>query len=112
MGNLDKSDSCLVRNISKKWINIKNEENQKVEKVKPEKSESKVLEVLCDGYYYDVTDFIARHPGGDIINLYVESGEDATIPIQQFHYRSLKTVMARMKGLKKRKATVEEGKFI
>lgn len=111
MGNLDQSANCLVRSISKKWIDLKTD-SKEVEPVVEEKKESKKLEVLCDGYYHDVTEFIDRHPGGDIINLYVESGEDATIAIQQFHYRSLNMVMARMKGLKKRKATNEEGKKI
>lgn len=75
-----------------------------------EVSHQKKLELLYDGYYYDVTEFIKRHPGGNIIELYTDSGEDAMIPIQQFHYRSLKTVLARMKGLKKRLATDEESK--
>lgn len=73
-------------------------------------SGTKRLEVLCDGYYYDVTEFIKRHPGGDIMELYTDTREDATIAIQQFHYRSLKTVMAKMKGLKRRVATDEESK--
>ncbi len=76
----------------------------------PKDSGSKRLEVLCDGYYYDVTEFLAKHPGGDIMELYTDTREDATIAIQQFHYRSLKTVMARMKGLKRRVATEEESK--
>lgn len=75
-----------------------------------EKPLRKVIEVLCDGYFYDVTEFIKRHPGVDIINLYAESGEDATIAIQQFHFRSLRMVRARMRGLPKRLATIDQGK--
>lgn len=83
---------------------IQDENNNTVEN-----SQKKKLEVLYDGYFYDVTDFIERHPGGKIMELYTESGEDATIAIHQFHYRSLKMVLARMKGLKKRPALEEEG---
>ncbi|CAL8085963.1 unnamed protein product [Orchesella dallaii] len=72
-----------------------------------EKRGGKKLEILYEGYFYDVTEFIKRHPGGNIIELY-QNGEDATIAIQQFHYRSLKMVLARMKGLPKRPATTEE----
>ncbi|CAL8085966.1 unnamed protein product [Orchesella dallaii] len=72
-----------------------------------EKRGAKKLEILYDGYFYDVTKFIKQHPGGDIIELY-ENGDDATLAIQQFHYRSLKMVLAKMKGLPKRPATTEE----
>lgn len=82
-------------------------ENQVESSETPQKRK---LEVLYDGYYYDVTEFIKRHPGGNIIELYTDAREDATIPIQQFHYRSLKTVMAKMKGLPKRPASEEESK--
>lgn len=70
------------------------------------------LEVLYAGHYYDVTEFIQRHPGGNIIELYAGSGEDATLPIQQFHYRSFHKVLARMKGLRRRPVTNEESKQI
>lgn len=99
----DGSDSVL----RKRMVETGDRNNNSLESTHPKR-----VEVLYDGYYYDVTDFIKRHPGGNIIELYTENGEDATIPIQQFHYRSLKTVLARMKGLKKRPATDEEGKKV
>ncbi|CAL8098310.1 unnamed protein product [Orchesella dallaii] len=63
------------------------------------------LEILYDGHYYDVTDFVRRHPGGrEIIGFYTHPNEDATIPIQQFHARSLDKVTGIMKTLKRRRA--------
>jgi cytochrome b involved in lipid metabolism len=59
-------------------------------------------EILYEGYYYDVTDFIQRHPGGNVIKFYTEPGEDGTLAIQQFHHRSIKQVLAMMKALPKR----------
>jgi len=35
-------------------------------------------EILYDGYFYDVTSFIDRHPGGYVIDYYTNSGEDGT----------------------------------
>jgi len=68
-----------------------------------------VKEILCDGYYYDVSDFVARHPGGSIINYYTHLGEDATLAIQQFHYRSRDKVGKMMKAFKRRPATDLKG---
>lgn len=87
-------------------------------------------EILFDGYFYDVTDFVKRHPGtflnfinrkidcfgyiyecmtgGSIIEFYTKSGEDATHAIQQFHQRSTKRVSAIMRTLKKRPASDSE----
>jgi len=65
-------------------------------------------ELLYEGYYYDVTEWVKRHPGGRIIEFYTQSGEDATITIQQFHQRSTKKVMAIMNSLKKRPALQSE----
>lgn len=65
-------------------------------------------EILCDGYFYDVTNFISRHPGGSIIKFYTESGEDATHAIQQFHQRSAGRVSSIMGALKKRPASNSE----
>ncbi|ODM90156.1 Fatty acid desaturase 3 [Orchesella cincta] len=90
------------KNFSGTFETLLRQERDTVPKME-EKSEKK-FEILYDGYYYDVTEFAKRHPGGDVINLY-KDGDDATIPIQQFHYRSLKTVMAKMKGLSRRPAT-------
>jgi hypothetical protein len=59
-------------------------------------------EILYEGYYYDVTDFIQRHPGGNVIKFYTEPGEDGALAIQQFHHRSIKQVLAMMKALPKR----------
>ena len=68
-------------------------------------------EILCQGYYYDVTDWVAKHPGGDVIEWYTESGEDATIAIQQFHHRSEKRVQAMMKMFTKRPARDSDCKW-
>jgi len=63
-------------------------------------------EILYDGYLYDVTDFVKRHPGGrEIIGFYTQDNEDATIPIQQFHARSEKKVLGIMKSFKRRPIT-------
>jgi fatty acid desaturase len=65
-------------------------------------------ELLYEGYYYDVTEWVKKHPGGRIIEFYTQSGEDATITIQQFHQRSTKKVMGIMNSLKKRPALETE----
>ncbi|ODM92744.1 Fatty acid desaturase 2 [Orchesella cincta] len=62
-------------------------------------------EILCDGWYYDVTDFARRHPGGSIIEYYTKNNEDATLAIQQFHQRSTARVKAILKSFKRRPAT-------
>lgn len=68
-------------------------------------------EVLFDGYFYDVTDFVKRHPGGSIIEYYTKNGEDATHAIQQFHQRSTKRVTGIMNSLKKRPASDSESNY-
>jgi len=67
------------------------------------------VELLYDGYFYDVTSWIKRHPGGDVINLYTSSGEDSSVAIRQFHLRTFDRVMTIMKMLPKRPAVVEKG---
>lgn len=67
-------------------------------------------EILFDGYFYDVTDFIAKHPGGSIIKYYTQTGEDATHAIQQFHLRSIKRVKGIMGSFKRRPAPDDERK--
>jgi len=69
------------------------------------------LEILYDGNFYDVTNWIPYHPGGSVIKFYTEKGEDATIPVQQFHYRFLPKVLSRMESLKKRQASEVECKL-
>lgn len=64
--------------------------------------------ILCDGFFYDVTDFIKKHPGGNVIAYYTENCEDSTSAIQQFHNRSIEKVRLMMSGLKKRPATDSE----
>jgi cytochrome b involved in lipid metabolism len=63
-----------------------------------------IKEILCDGYYYDVTNFVRKHPGGSIIDYYTQRGEDATHAIQQFHQRSSKKIDIMLKSFKKRPA--------
>ncbi|CAL8122104.1 unnamed protein product [Orchesella dallaii] len=63
-------------------------------------------EIVYDGNYYDVTDFIKRHPGGEqIMGYFAIPGEDATLAIQQFHARSFNKVEGIMKSLKSRPVT-------
>ncbi|CAL8122112.1 unnamed protein product [Orchesella dallaii] len=63
-------------------------------------------EILYDEKYYDVTEFITRHPGGkQIIGYFANPGEDATLAIQQFHARSFNKVQGIMKSLKSRPVT-------
>lgn len=65
-------------------------------------------EILFDGFFYDVTDFISKHPGGPIIKYYTEKGEDSTQAIQQFHLRSIEKIRLMMGALKKRPASKSE----
>ncbi|XP_037036805.1 acyl-lipid (8-3)-desaturase-like isoform X1 [Bradysia coprophila] len=62
-------------------------------------------EILFEGYFYDVTDFIRKHPGGTVIEYYTEKGEDGTIAIRQFHKRSAEKVRLMMNTLEKRPAS-------
>ncbi|XP_037048906.1 acyl-lipid (8-3)-desaturase-like isoform X2 [Bradysia coprophila] len=62
-------------------------------------------EIIFDGYFYDVTEFIKRHPGGSIILDYTKPGEDGTHAIQQFHHRSFDKVKKMMGSFKKRPVT-------
>ncbi len=74
-------------------------------------SDPQVKEVLYDGYFYDVTTFARKHPGGSIIEYYTKHGEDATLSIQQFHHRSTKKVSAIMNSFKRRKAEGHECEY-
>ncbi|CAL8112301.1 unnamed protein product [Orchesella dallaii] len=75
-------------------------------KMDSSKVKKKPLEILYDGYYYDVTDFVRRHPGGrEIIGFFTHPNEDATIPMQQFHSRAFDKVEGILKALKRRPAT-------
>ena len=67
-----------------------------------------IKEILYDGYFYDVTTFMRKHPGGSIIDYYTKPGEDATLAIQQFHQKSSAKVNMIMSALKKRPARDEE----
>ena len=69
----------------------------------------KRLEILYEGYYYDVTSFASKHPGGNVIRYYTEKGEDASQAIQQFHNRFMPKVNLMLKGFKKRPATTDDG---
>lgn len=54
---------------------------------------------------YDVTDFVKKHPGGNVINFYLE--QDATDPFTEFHFRS-KKALKMLKSLPNREPTTEE----
>lgn len=69
-------------------------------------------EILYDGYFYDVTEFIKKHPGGTVIEYYTEKGEDATHAVQQFHKRSKEKVSLMMNGLKRRQPAPNESDLI
>lgn len=71
----------------------------------------KQIEIFYEGYYYDVTDFVDKHPGGNVIKFYTEPGEDATQAIQQFHFRSMKKVDLILKSFSRRKAEPSTGNF-
>lgn len=87
-------------------------ETTKIETRKVERLIGGTKEILCDGYFYDVTNFISRHPGGSIIKYYTQSGEDASHAIQQFHQRSMKRVRMMMKAFKRRPAADSERMYI
>lgn len=74
------------------------------------KTTTNPLEIFYDGYYYDITEFSAKHPGGDIILYYTEKGEDATQAIQQFHNRFFPKVKLMLANLKRRPATENDSK--
>jgi len=82
-----------------------------VQGVSPEpqpQSAQEKKEVYYNGYFYDVTDWIRKHPGGNIIKFYTKQGEDASLAIQEFHNRSTKKVLSIMSSLKKRPATPKD----
>jgi cytochrome b involved in lipid metabolism len=85
--------------------------NNTSEPLLSEKVKAEGKEILYEGFYYDVSSFIQRHPGGNVIKFYTEPGEDATMAIQQFHHRSMKQVLAIMKSLPKRPASQVKGNF-
>ena len=47
--------------------------------------------IYIEEQWYDVTDFINRHPGGNVIKSYVD--QDATLVYREMHYRSKKARM-------------------
>jgi len=79
--------------------------------VKTLKPSSGRQEIYYDGYFYDVTEWIPRHPGGGVIKFFTQKGEDATIPIQQFHKRSWKKILGILKSLRRRPAEPNERKY-
>lgn len=44
--------------------------------------------IKIDNQWYDITQFIKRHPGGNVIKSYVD--QDATLVYREMHYRSKK----------------------
>jgi hypothetical protein len=67
-------------------------------------------EVLYKGTLYDVTDFVRRHPGGRIIEMYARPGEDASDAFDQFHRRSIDKVMKTLGTLPSRPAPIHNEK--
>lgn len=76
------------------------------------RNEKGKLEILYNGNFYDVTDFVRRHPGGSVTNFYTARGEDAKQAIQQFHHRSMNRVESILKPFKKRPTEAHERKDI
>lgn len=64
-------------------------------------------EILINSHYYDVTNWIPRHPGGKIIKFYTKEGEDASAAFDQFHGRCITKVTKFLKQLPKRDAAME-----
>jgi cytochrome b involved in lipid metabolism len=86
---------------------VSNNEGSSVSELNTEKKNNK-CEILYEGNFYDVSGWIGRHPGGNVINFYTDPREDATLAIRQFHHRSFRQVVGIMKSLKKRKAERDE----
>eukprot|EP00040_Diaphanoeca_grandis_P006113 m.35991 g.35991 ORF g.35991 m.35991 type:complete len:437 (-) comp17233_c0_seq1:173-1483(-) len=57
-------------------------------------------EILIDGIWYNITDFVKHHPGGRIINFY--RGKNATEAFNEFHIRS-KSAHKRLALIKKQR---------
>jgi len=72
------------------------------------KGPKKPLEILYEGFYYDITDFARKHPGGNVIMFYTEPGEEATQAMQQFHNRFINKIHLMLKSFKSRPATKED----
>jgi fatty acid desaturase len=70
--------------------------------------ENERKEIRYKGRFYDVTNWIERHPGGRIIEFYTNNDEDASIAIQQFHLRSASKVQGILKSFKSRPIPEEE----
>ena len=60
------------------------------------------MELNYNGYAYDVTSFVDKHPGGKILAMYLKTKEDSFNAIQQFHFRALDRVNKIMKTLPRR----------
>lgn len=52
------------------------------------KNESEKLFLTIEGFRYDITDFVRKHPGGNVIKYYVADQLDATDVFYAFHSRS------------------------
>jgi len=71
--------------------------------------ESKKLELQYNGYAYDVTSFVDKHPGGRIIAMYLKTKEDSFNAIQQFHFRAIDRVNKIMEHLPRRPINSKNG---
>lgn len=69
-------------------------------------------EILYEGEYYDITNWIPYHPGGNVIKFYTKPGEDATAAVQQFHYRSKDKVLQILGSFQRRAPGEGETDFV
>ena len=67
------------------------------------------LELQYNGYAYDVTSFVDKHPGGGIIAMYLKTKEDSFNAIQQFHFRAIDRVNKIMEHLPRRPINIKNG---
>lgn len=66
-------------------------------------------EILINSHYYDVINWIPRHPGGNIIKFYTKQGEDASAAFDQFHGRCLNAAEKVLKHLPSREVAKKNG---
>jgi len=81
------------------------------ERVSEAPAKPKRLELQYDGYMYDITSWVHKHPGGRIIEMYLKTKEDSIHAVQQFHFRSMTRVNAILKSLPKRPINAEDGNY-
>lgn len=115
--NVSKKNCCFktikmapLPNTENVYYNNNNEGETDFGKGKEVDKSDRKTELLYDGIYYDITDWMKKHPGGKIIEMFASTEQDALHAIQQFHFRSEKKVLSIMKSLPQRQPTEKECK--